>query len=261
MIKNITARRVTMVVGILILLFILFCMAFSIFDNSFMYTQEVQRYPGSLGDYEYLDHGDYKINPATILLALNHGDTNVFMPELATPEVWNWDGSIIWHYSDYLKIARALNQFVWKDNLDNWNIYRIFFQGNYSCGINGFVEGDFTYYKTIIHTDGTLGYTTREIDIHPLDNEVSWGGGAGFPLSIPLWASTKLQNLKINPEDALNIAEKNGGEAYRLARNNDCKISLVLFDNWNVYYDLNKSGLNAFKIYIDPYTGNILKTP
>src|SRR6266496_3064587 len=77
------------------------------------------KYPGSTDDFR--DHADYEINSATIITSLDHGDINVFVPELVTPDVHTGlVSNILWHQSDYLKVVNALHQYVWHETLTDW---------------------------------------------------------------------------------------------------------------------------------------------
>lgn len=69
------------------------------------------------------------------------------------------------------------------------------------------------------------------------------------------------RDLKFTADDALRMAEANGGEAERLADHNRCELYLVLYGGgqWDVYYELLSTGLNSLHISVDPYIGSIHK--
>jgi len=69
-----------------------------------------------------------------------------------------------------------------------------------------------------------------------------------------------LSRLKITADDALKIADDNGGKSFRLASANQCQISMILAPDsdtgWDIGFDDNH-GRN-FNIHIDPYTGKVI---
>ena len=96
----------------------------------------------------YQDTGDYEINSETILDALDQGKTNVFMSILTTPGIAStpnksWTkGLYNWGQSDYLKVANALLQFAWNDNLEGWHLYSIYFVRGCQDNPAGFDSGN-----------------------------------------------------------------------------------------------------------------------
>jgi len=226
-----------------------------VYISSDPFDDLVKRYPTGV----FNDMGSYKIDTETILAALDRGETDVFMPELATPQAPALEKPIMWHQSDYLKIASALHQFVWSETLDDWGLYSMSFDATCQDKPDGFSNGDFTYFKTIFY-GGKLTYTAREMLVTPRYGDVSWGGGTDFPRPILGWKSVDLKRLKVTAEDALRIAEENGGITVRLAVQNKCTISLILlgYESWDVAYE-GSNGLFIFQIKIDPYTGQVIK--
>jgi len=203
------------------------------------------RYPSSTGGFH--DHGDYKINLATIVGSLDHGDTNVFITE---PEIPNTPSSsrILWHYSDFLKVVNALYQHVWHEPLSDWKAYEVLLSTSCENNLKGFETSRFTFIKTV-WIGGSLFYAGRSMTILPNYDTVSWGGGTNFAHPIFGWKTYDLNRFKISADDALRIAEENGGEKNRVTYNNRCDIVLSLGDTgWMVAYD-------HFTIDIDPYTG------
>lgn len=221
---------------------------------SSLYDNGTQRYPIGLSDY--LDRADYGIDPTTILSDLNQGKTDVFSSIPTTPVASNSSpsGSFPWSQSDYLRIASALNKFVWKDDFSDWYLYSLVFARRCQDNPVGFDAADITYYKEV-----DQGYTTREINIYPLDRGVSWGGSSEFPRPLLGWKSINGTQFKVTADDALQLAEKRGGKDARVKANNSCAIHLLLKPNgdisdWLVFYD--NAGSIIFEITIDPYTGN-----
>ncbi|MGA7194273.1 MAG: hypothetical protein WBW94_11645 [Anaerolineales bacterium] len=256
--KNNKNKRIIAIAVLLIFTSILCGVIYIVYISSDPFIEE-RRYPDCLTCYH--DMGGYEINPETILESLNRGETNVFMPELATPEAPIYEGSLAWHQSDYLKIAGALDQFVWKDNLKDWSLYGVDFYADCQNNPNGFTLGDFIFFKSVFY-DGEITYTAREIQITPQYRDVAWGGGTAFPRPILGWDSVNLSNFKFNADDALLIAEENGGKEARVSVQNMCRVIVGIsgYTGWEVYYDGNNGSPSfLFKIQIDPYTGKAIK--
>ncbi len=219
-------------------------------------------WPSGLSSY-FSDTGLYRINSGTILTSLEKGGADVFLPDprslddrLNGPILYN--EPIEWSQSDNLKIVRALNNFVWNDNLDDWNLFTMTF--NVACrdNFNGLSGGIFKYFKTTFEK-GRIAYTWREIEINPEYAYVAWGGDAEFAHPLLGWKSIDLSRLKVTAEEAIKIAENNGGREARLKVQNQCDIYLLLmperYKGWWVNYGYS----SGFEIQIDPYTGEVIK--
>jgi hypothetical protein len=219
--------------------------------------------PLSLSSPSYTDTGLFRIDPGTILMSLEKDDTDVFLPDSRTLDD-RYNGPILynepigWSQSDNLKIVSALNQYVWKDTLDSWKLYGMIFNVDCQDNLNGLPGGDFEYFKTDFDK-GKIIDTWREIEIAPEYSWVAWGGGAEFPHPILGRKSIDLNRLKVTAEEAIRIAEDNGGRDTRSRVQNRCSIHLSLrpqgFNGWVVDY----GSSSDFEIQIDPYTGEVIK--
>ena len=214
-----------------------------------------QNYP-NLGANEF--SGDYLINPDTILDALKRGDTDVFLPMLATPgpdDDLLPPGSFAWTQADYLNIASALSQYVWKETMEDWSVYYVYLNRDCHNDLGGFDSFVAIYFK-VINVNSQNEYTTRQIDIFPLARQVTWGSGSNYPRPfLRDWNSADLSNFKVTADEALQIAEDNGGEDARLRVSNNCNISVSSphnnDDDWSVSYYFRAS----FQVIVDPYNG------
>lgn len=198
--------------------------------------QEGLRLPSSLASYS--EYGYYKIDPKTILVSLENGNTNVFNPLFEDPRDVEeiTDISISWTQADFMRIFSALSKLVWNKPLDPkvWSIYDIYFSGwctDDSCDLD---SARVVYFKTIENS-----YATRFMDIQPYIGLVRWGDGASYPQPLlDKWKGIELAILKITAEDALRIAETNGGREKRLKTTDRCYVSVSSsrFDpeNWTV---------------------------
>lgn len=162
-------------------------------------------------------------------------------------------GFFPWKQQDYLKIANVLNQVVASDSLNNLKIYLLSFDKYCDDTPVGFDGVMVVYFKF----DGTR-YESRRIDISPQVKAVQWRGTSYFPRSSSEWKSVDIDNFKVTADDALQIAETNGGRDARLAIQNDCRISVnipnIHYDGWKVEY-YSGGTTTIFKMDIDPLTG------
>ncbi len=256
-------RKRTALIFVLLILIIgaLCCGAIYVWSNSLNYNPH--DYPrNGLSDFDPEHTGYYKINPETILASLSRGETDVFIPEPATPSAPVFNSTISWHQSDYLKITNAVFQSVWKETFDSWSLLSMVFKIACQDNPDGFESGDIHFFKA----DGESDYTTREVLITPQYGDVSWGGGGlGSDFSRPSsgWKSIDVSRLKITADDALKIADDNGGKSFRSAKENQCRIAMILQlesdAGWGVIY-VGYDGSSNFNIEIDPYTGKVISS-
>lgn len=248
-------RKLLAVVAILLV--ILGVVYVYIFDP---FIEQVRFSPVGLSDFRE-NTGDYKINPKRILVSLDNGESDaLFIPWTATPSVPIFDEPISWQQSDDLKITNALHQFVWKETSEDWSLYYMDFITGCQDSPNGFSLGDFYYFKTIFLTNGKIRYTARELQITPQYGTVTWGDGANFPRSLLGWERVDVDRIAISAEDALRIADENGGRDARLSVQNNCTIQVRLagYDaGWKVRINENTTASVIFRMEVDPYTGKI----
>jgi hypothetical protein len=211
-------------------------------------------YPGGIGTYSLME--DYAFDPETILPALGRGTTTVFTPAVATPEAdWVPPVSFHWRQADYLKIAGAFYQFKWNENINTWHLYSMKFRKDCANNSDGFYLGKIAYFKDSDETSHSH-YLFRELSISPMDKELTWEGDVFR--QPPLFGWFSIDQIKISADDALEIAEKNGGKEARLKVKNACTIYVSIIPNpdrdykWRVSYD----SYDTFEIQIDPYSGS-----
>ena len=240
-----TVKSIFSIIGLLVLLTIVGCDPYA----------SPGSLPMGLGSYDNIHY--FSFEPETVLTVLDQGQGEIFKPLPATVNNNLFSsGSFPWHQQDYLKIAGALNQVVAKDTLDDWDMYLMSFDRDCADNPIGFDYANITYFKT----DGDQ-YSAREIDVYPLAKEADWGGDTHFPRPFLLgWKSIDLEKLKVTADDAVQMAETNGGREARLAEKNSCYISVILspntdHENWGIYYYGNHSAI-LFAITIDPYSGD-----
>ncbi|MCC6300703.1 MAG: hypothetical protein IT314_15545 [Anaerolineales bacterium] len=222
------------------------------------YDREVYYPSGFISDFP--NSGTYKINPDKILVDLENGRTNVFEQafdlDTSTLAPLN-SGSFIWEQSDYLVIANVFHQYVWNEPLYEWQVYQIDFGRGCNDNQVGFDAGNVIAYKK--NLEQPTRYIVHFLGIYPLKGVVLWGEG-DFRKPLFGWKSVNLEDLKVSADKALQIAEAQGGEAFRLQVKNLCTTSVSLkpnpgnYDEWLVYYS-DKGGVKNFLMWIDPSSG------
>ncbi len=219
-------------------------------DPIFMDSQE-RRYPDSFFS-SYSSNGAFRFDVETILEALQQGETNSFVPIDATSGTQNYEGIAEWKQADYLLIANALHQFLWGETTDDWNLNDMSFLGK--CNDQFVFDiAKISYAKPI----GLQEYRFHMIGIYPRAGEGEWGG-SDFPRSLfERQYFIDKEKLAIELEDALQIAENNGGAQTRLNVNDRCSVSVSLspypYPQWEISYSLVPTRI--FEIKINAYTG------
>lgn len=210
----------------------------------------------------YTESGTYEINPETLLEKLDQGETDLFTPFFGD---WNRDepyyDSITWTQADYIKIANALSLEIWNEPLDleNWRIIDIDFIGRCENNPSGFHTFTIAYYKALGISNWERKYTTRLIEVYSWLGLVHLGTDAVYSSPLLLgWDGVDLTQFIIMANDALQIAEKNGGLDARRRVDNSCRIMLTVNQlsplphrvRWLVDYD--RADLY---MHVNPYTG------
>ena len=153
------------------------------------------------------------------MLKLNRGESNVFTPITVTPGPFSPFPVryFLWHQPDYFEITNALYQFVWKRSSEDRVLYHVYFNRGCQDNPSGFDEGEITYFKTI-EINGEKEYTARGIRYISSVRRSELGQEEQiFPVHYCLGEEVLiLGKSTVTADDALSIAEKNGGESARL---------------------------------------------
>jgi hypothetical protein len=178
----------------------------------------------------------YSIDSSTLLDSVKSGKTDVFTLLKATPAVYPSPSlrPVHWTEQDYFAISHAFQQFAWKDSLDGWKLGSMTF--TLDCEDISFspLRGAFTFSK-MVNSQNTNIRIERTILIDAKDNDVNYHEFEFGPNAQTL-SSIDLSKSKITMQDALQIAEKNGGTKARSGVNNNCSI-LADFDVNGAYKD------------------------
>lgn len=221
------------------------------------FLEEARYFPVGIGDFR--DRSSYQMDPTAILAALDSGATDVFTPADSSQPIGMPNTSVSWQQDDFLKVARALNPFVQEELLSKWRLHSMHFSTACQDDPHGFTQADFYYFKTTFRDNGKIRYTTQDFFISPQNGQVTLAGGSNFPHPLFGWKNIRLGRIQITAEDALTIAEENGGRESRLLVDNKCSIHVALSgdDIWRVYIYHDDTSALIFKMEIDPSTGQI----
>jgi len=200
-------------------------------------------------------HEEFSINPVTILEDISQDKKDIFIPvETRVPN--SEYIPVNWSQEDYITIAGSIHKLAWNEELHDWKINSILFYLQCKEVSYGSQSVYFTYFK-VIENDKEENRLVHNIVIQPQEKIV----GAWFEKYSRLtatWEEYKISEFNITSDEALLIAEDNGGKLYRENNNNDCSISISLNrknrnnKDWAVTY---YGDSYNFEIIIDPKTG------
>lgn len=252
--KDVAQKIVILILSILLV--IVLCFPLKIIVDSAGFSMPGQDSdPGDTSQFNEIV--SYKINANTILESVNGNKIPELLPESALSSDSNTYSGLAWTQADYMKIVRALFEFVWKETLNsNWSMHKMSFQTRCKDNLDGFESGTFVFYQLIFQNE-ELSYNARAITISPSYEQVIWGGDSTFYR--PIFGATMVDTdkLGITADEVLDISEDNGGRATRESVQNNCEINLFFNGNWDVYY-FGPDNLPILHIEgIDPYTGII----
>ncbi|MBI4761323.1 MAG: PepSY domain-containing protein [Chloroflexota bacterium] len=204
----------------------------------------------------------YTIEPTSLLESLQRGEA-AFTPVSQRPELIPVDQKVTvnWHQADYFYVANALYEGVLGKTLQGWQLSGMGFSLGCSDVQNGFQNGRFGFFSVVADNDQE-SRLERSINIDPSNNFIHVSETKYSPNLIDL-KIIDLTQIKISADQALQIAESNGGEEKRASVKNACGISLLLTLyrtgklHWRVYYARSDDRTLFFDILIDPYTGEV----
>jgi hypothetical protein len=203
-------------------------------------------------------NGVYAFDSQTVLQSMAQGKMNVFTLQSATPESPQPDlPPVRWSQSDFYRIAQALHESIWREPIEGWKLNQILFRVKCVDAPLGPQFVGFKMFKTarIREANSRL---ERNVYVEPRQNQAGWTGIEYYPERFR-WSSLDLAQVKIPAEQALQIAESQGGRETRLAVENKCEIfgSLVAGvrnNDWQISYSGERLAL-LFEINVDEQTG------
>jgi hypothetical protein len=209
---------------------------------------------------------NFTIEPDKLLDSIAQGKPNVFTPVDTEPPVKppSEQISVSWTQADYLYIAETLHEQVWGESLDGWQIRYMGFKLTCREADIGLQNGTFDYFK-IVKTNNVESRLERFIDIDPRFDTAYVREAEYIPVLVE-WKSIDQEKMTISADDALKIAEKNGGKEKRLSLENACNIDISIVPNsntnndWNIRYSKKGEGVvheDVFTVNINMTTGEI----
>jgi len=211
-----------------------------------------------------VDETDYSMDSRTILRSLAEGKTDVFIEQMATPSVTPVKlPPVQWKQADYLKVADAFSKAIFHESLDGWKVKDdIHFSLDCKDVSFGPQYASIMFFKSISSGKDT-SRIERTIAVDPQENQVSWSG-ATFSPDTGGATPVDLSRVNFSVDEALRIAEANGGEKFRLGVNNDCGIDITNWrsmfqatfggNDWKAWYEGSQGEL--FNINVNQQTGN-----
>jgi hypothetical protein len=210
------------------------------------------------------DGAAYNMDSQTILLSIAEGKSDMFVQQAGTPTSTPIQfPHVQWKQADYLKVADAFSKAIFHESLDGWKVKDdIFFKLDCKDASFGPQYAFFTFFKTV-----NIGQDTSRIEhtiiIEPQKNQVTWTGSTYSP-DYGEAVSIDLSRVKFPVDEALRIAEENGGDKARLGVNNICQIDIYVagggfwntaWNNWDLGYT-GYHGDNLLEMDVSTQTGN-----
>jgi hypothetical protein len=204
----------------------------------------------------------FLIDPPSLLGSIAQGNKNAFIPVNTEPEFPApfQQIPVDWTQVDYLYIVQAVFEHVWGEPLNGWHLNNMGFSLSCTNIDIGFQNGDFRFFKNT-NTRERESRIMRFINIDPRSKSIHIWESEYYPRLVD-WSSIDLAQNRFSADDALNIADSNGGREKRLSVKNMCDISLSLspdlprYNGWEVFY-ATKEDAKFFRIQVDPITGKI----
>ncbi len=203
----------------------------------------------------------YSINPETILESLGQGNIDVFSLIAATPE--SMSSALVkpsfWNQGDYFQIAQALFEESWGVSLGNQNLLNMSFDMDCADVERGiFNSADFNFYQ-IIQAAGEETRIEYAIVIRPSEGLI-YTSKREYRPNMQIMKPIDLGQYSVTAEDALGIAEKNGGAEKRLEVGNACDLDVLApgpdYKGWRILYgDAYDNLKSILEVAVDPKTG------
>ena len=205
----------------------------------------------------------YAVESTTLLASLQQRDMSAFIPTEERPELSPDNQQLPgnWLQADYFYITETLYNGVLAHPLQDWNLKGMDFRLNCADVGIGLQNGRLEYFKIIKESsqesriERFIEIDVRRNFVHLIDEK--------FTPSLSNLNAINLARLKVSAEQAIQIAEENGGLQERQNAGNMCRIFAGLYPNaahyngWAVSYALDSNNTSVFYIEIDPYTGEI----
>jgi len=206
--------------------------------------------------------GNYSFNENSIFELLAQGNLDVFTPIPEVPSFPTPSASYTrrMNFNDFLVLAQAFHRWQWDEPISNWNLYELEYQVDCED-----VEGGPSFVSiTLFKISNSFEKETRFVHTiqigHP-SGTIFWTEAERYPVN-ENWHAIDLTQIKISAEDALKIADENGGLEARLSANNNCRIDVLApslsKNEWLVEYASYSSSDGwryLLEVYVDKESG------
>lgn len=204
----------------------------------------------------------YIIEPESFLESIRYSKI-ALTPVNERPELGPIERKVTvnWHQADYLYIVNALFENVLGEMLQDWQLRSMRFNLGCPDVQNGFQIGDFGFFRVVKENDRE-SRLELSMSIDPSNNFIGIWETKYSPNLIDL-RIIDFSRFEISADQALQIAEDNGGREKRASVENACGITVHLVVDrrnkwqWRIYYSRQDDLILFFEVLIDPYTGEI----
>jgi hypothetical protein len=206
----------------------------------------------------------YTFDYTTIVENLRSGGSKGLFQPYEYSEASKWfqnSDDITWTMEDYFLIAKAYHEEMWGELLGDWYIESVFYYS--PCDEDIFTpQGAQFQFNRISKKGDQRILSESSISLWPLEEYGVYGLQDDYVLEFPRDLSGKVSSLSIFPWEAFDIAEKNGGEEYRVDKGSSCGVSINYIGNWRISYYVRAGGDEGFEkeffsVIIDSETGEV----
>jgi hypothetical protein len=225
-------------------------------------NDQIKESPGTISDSKTIEA--YLIEPENALENLRQNNKIILVP-ISTSFDEHIDSvspvenkTFLWSYDDYFKAINNVKEQTWgSDALSEWELLWMTFGVDCQEQLDGFSDTNFYYYQ-LLESGGESVYAGRQLLIRPAYGDIISGSGTTYPYPTFGWSNIDLKKIKFTANDALNIAEMNGGRQFRTSIKDECRVSVAYTagdkNGWIISYNSRKGSLR-FDVQVDPYTG------
>jgi hypothetical protein len=251
--RTATKNKLGLTLSILLLAAMCLCYLFpiSFFEPNWDYRSE-----------GYIEGDTYRINSKTILEAINNGNTyNLFVLQTET-DGWEDDKDyslVRWSQEEFLRVFNTFKQTIlhtanFEQSVDLMN-FEISDCKNMEYGPQSAYISTYTFLSGIFDWP-PFRAASYSYSIDLPYNKLRWKGTIFNQYVLEKYSILDLKTIKIPAEEALRIAEINGGKEARLAIENQCSIEININanlnnGNWIVTYYSNDHTVRLFSIEIN----------
>jgi hypothetical protein len=185
--------------------------------------------------------GSHIFDSQNILTALSQNKTDIFKAQIIKPSETVDLPPVTWTQVDFYRIAKAFNEVVLNEELDQWDIRNISFNLDCDDAMYGPQQMRFTFVRlNLLNGD----YSVQDIDINPRTNILKWSNEYDHNVNrkrLAEWKQELVDNswIKISANDAMRTVYEEEGKKLHLALKNGgkkCQMSGWL-SNFSDLYD------------------------